>query len=165
MHQTDLSVADKQQPAIVRNKAQSDHSFFWDDLDALDEEPPLPLPTIILKHGDLCLSILPLVRLNLPNLDLQPLPPGLLLQVLLVLLDRAIRELEPEVHRHRPSVSRVVEPHLEENLIGGSWCEMGQLQLPLDLQPADVLQRHRLDSGFGVADGKISGSEQHVKYV
>ena len=165
MHQTDLSVADKQQPAIVRNKAQSDHSFFWDDLDALDEEPPLPLPTIILKHGDLCLSILPLVRLNLPNLDLQPLPPGLLLQVLLVLLDRTVGELEPEVHRRRPSVGWVIELHLEEDLVGDSWCEKGQLQLSMDLQPADVLQRHRLDSGFGVADGKISGSEQHVKYV
>lgn len=98
------------------------------------------MPTIILKHGDLHLSLLPLLCFDLPGLKLQPLSLGLLVQVLLLLLNRSIGELEPEVNRDRPPVRFLGKHHFKENLIGDSWCKMGQFQLPMDLQPTDVLQ-------------------------
>lgn len=102
---------------------------------------------------------------NLPNLELQPLPPGLLLQHLLVLLNCSVGELEPEIQRHRPSIGWLVKHHFEDNLIGDSWCKMGQFQLPVDLQPADVLQRRHLDFGISITDVIRLGSEQRDKYV
>jgi hypothetical protein len=140
----------------MSNKRKESTSFFWDNLDALDDEAPFPQPAVVLKHGDLHLSVLPLPCFDLPCLQLQPLPPRLLLQVLLAFLNRSSAgELEPEVHRDRPPVRLLGKHHVKENLVGESWCQMGQIQLPMDLQPTDVLQRHCLD--FGIIAACVGG--------
>lgn len=113
--------------------------FLGPDLDTLDDQASLPLPTSILEHGEFHFSWAPgHGRPNLPCRDLYPSPSGLLHEVLSTFLFGSVRKSKPEIYWDPPPVSRIPQHDHEQNLIGCAWRQSRDLVPAMDFKPADI---------------------------